>query len=138
MPLVFVYGTLREGESNFGYMRRARCVADKASIQGYLIDTGKNYPGLVRDIAMLHTEEQPQVVGEVYEVSVGHLAWLDKLEHFIAPGHPDNNYERIETIVETEGGPLTAWTYLYLHAGEGGIRFWDWKTYRSGQTANGS
>ncbi|GIQ67236.1 gamma-glutamylcyclotransferase family protein [Xylanibacillus composti] len=130
MPLVFVYGTLREGEANFGFMRRARCVARKAWIHGQLIDTGEGYPGLIRTHTSVPVDQPPQVVGEVYEVSLSLLAWLDRLERFIEPGHPDNVYERIETTVKADTQTLKAWVYEYVTDIPESERFFDWIAYR--------
>ncbi len=81
---IFVYGTLRAGETND--IRRAaarRSVAEPrlvgfASVRGRLYDFG-SYPGLVVDEAGI------PVVGEVYEIERGLVPVLDEIEQ-VYPG----------------------------------------------------
>ncbi len=71
--LVFVYGTLKRGDSNHHYLRRARFVGESLSPPHFqLFDLGA-YPG-----AWMPGEECLQ--GEVYEVDALTLASLDHLE----------------------------------------------------------
>ena len=41
---VFVYGTLRRGQTNAHYMLGATCIADRNWTYGKLFDTNEGYP----------------------------------------------------------------------------------------------
>ncbi|MBD2871916.1 gamma-glutamylcyclotransferase family protein [Paenibacillus arenilitoris] len=128
MHNVFVYGTLRKGEGNHGLIADAACLAMTASIKGVLIDTGLGYPGLL--------EGEGEVAGELYVVSDRHLERLDELEEYFGEGDEENEYDRVEVEVRTDGGSTRAWAYYYKKAGYGDAAagsypsFPDWKAYR--------
>ncbi|WP_028612310.1 gamma-glutamylcyclotransferase family protein [Paenibacillus harenae] len=128
MEKVFVYGTLRRGESNHSLLAPATCLAMTARMKGCLIDTGDGYPGLL--------EEDGEVIGELYEVSDAELGKLDELEDYFGPDDPGNLYNRVEVDVCTDRGSVKAWTYFYNRNCEGRhlLRFSDWKAYRMGKT----
>ncbi|WP_348720507.1 gamma-glutamylcyclotransferase family protein [uncultured Alcanivorax sp.] len=71
--LVFVYGTLKRGGRNQGFLRRARFVASWQTAPAYqLFDLG-TYPGAWRP-------GTTALQGELYEVDALILAALDRLE----------------------------------------------------------
>lgn len=94
--VVFVYGTLRQGQPNH-YHLRGQTFLGTARTQAlyHLVSLGP-YPAMVE-------EGSTVVVGELYQVDRRGLAGLDRLE-----GHPD--FYRRQTI-ELEDGTL-AQTYL--------------------------
>jgi len=82
--LVFVYGTLKRGGSNQGYMRGQKfCGIARTEIGFCLIDLGE-YPGMIAD-----PSDIDGVVGEVWAISGAGLARLDALE-----GVADGLYRR--------------------------------------------
>lgn len=97
--LVFVYGTLRRGQSNHALLARAAFLGEHTTEPGYtMLDLGW-YPGVVQGGA-------DSIRGELYRVDADTLAALDVLEDY-----PDlYTRKRIQTPL---GG---AWIYLYLHA----------------------
>ncbi|MFC7440786.1 gamma-glutamylcyclotransferase family protein [Laceyella putida] len=105
MVLLFVYGSLRQGMYNAPLLRRGRLVAKEAWVNGVLYDTGEGYPGLIAG--------EGRVWGEVYQITQQELRWVDRLEDYNGPNHPDNLYERISLKVRTPEGEQTAYTYYY-------------------------
>ncbi|HAS6311208.1 TPA: gamma-glutamylcyclotransferase [Vibrio vulnificus] len=93
--LVFVYGTLRKGESNHHYLQHSEFLGGCQSGQEYrLYDLG-DYPAV--------GEGNRAVSGEVYLIDDATLQVLDKLEDVPV------EYRR-ETIATPFG---QAWIYLY-------------------------
>ncbi|MCL6516980.1 gamma-glutamylcyclotransferase family protein [Alicyclobacillus sp.] len=103
--LVFVYGSLREGEQNHHFLRGAVRVARRARVHGRLYDTGEGYPAMIPD-------ETAWTQGEVYRVDDQALNRIDWLEDYHGEGR-DNLYNRRVMRVETEVGPLEAFVYVY-------------------------
>lgn len=105
---VFVYGTLREGQSNYQLYLQGRVAASyPAHLQhGKLYHFGA-YPGL------LLAEDGSDVAGELMYLDDANydaiLADLDELE-----GCNEGLYERIEATVYLNSNkePRTAWTYI--------------------------
>ncbi|SEN00625.1 gamma-glutamylcyclotransferase family protein [Lihuaxuella thermophila] len=102
---LFVYGTLRRGMSNAGYLRDAKLIAAKAWTEGKLYDTRRGYPGLVPG--------QGTVYGEIYRIHRMQIKQVDDLEDYYGPGHPQNMYERKLKRVATDHGFV--WAYLYYY-----------------------
>lgn len=123
MPTLFVYGTLRSGQSNHRFLDGAVLLADRATTNGTLVDSGNGYPGMLL--------EEGIVYGELYEVSEDILFEIDQLESYLGPGHPDNLYERVEVEVIAGGKTYRAWTYVYLKEDYFPKRFSDWVKYTS-------
>ncbi|PSW15180.1 gamma-glutamylcyclotransferase [Photobacterium sanctipauli] len=99
MDKVFVYGTLRKGESNHHLLQQALYLG-QCQIQGrYQLFNLGYYPALV------DAEHNRRIAGEVYQVSAQELAQLDILEEY------PSLYRR--EPVETQHG--RAWVYLYNH-----------------------
>ncbi|WP_170843929.1 gamma-glutamylcyclotransferase [Mesobacillus persicus] len=122
---VFVYGTLRQHESNHHLLKNASCLWRQAWTNGILYDTGYGYPGLLASTTN-------RVYGEVYEVNGEQLKQLDLLEGYEEDGK-NNLYERIIQTIHTDSGPVEAFVYLYLpaHVTElEEIVFGDWKCRR--------
>ncbi|WP_316571419.1 gamma-glutamylcyclotransferase [Neobacillus sp. YIM B06451] len=124
MVKVFVYGTLRKGESNHHLLKNAVRIAEQCWTNGALFDTGYGYPALGLD-------PQAKVFGELYEVTAEELFRLDRLEGYVEGG-TNNLYERVEQLVYTDKGAVTA--YLYYAGGPDllvkRIPNGDWKEYR--------
>jgi gamma-glutamylcyclotransferase (GGCT)/AIG2-like uncharacterized protein YtfP len=104
MHTLFVYGTLRKGESNHGLLGSSRLVSLLARASGSLVDTGFGYPAM--------TEGAGFVWGEIYEADDATLSRIDELEDYFGPGDPRNLYERVETDVCTERGTVKAMAYV--------------------------
>ncbi|AKG33424.1 gamma-glutamylcyclotransferase family protein [Paenibacillus durus] len=128
MELVFVYGTLRQGEENHHLMDNARLVALIAWTRGILMDTRRGYPAMVE-------EGSGVVAGELYEVTPEMMIRLDELEDFHGPGNPANEYERIRTEVTTDSGKREAWVYVYRERKHDVIDQGDWKLHLLRQKA---
>ncbi|AUI85204.1 gamma-glutamylcyclotransferase [Vibrio azureus] len=93
--LVFVYGTLRQGECHHRFLKHAECLGHhETDAQFALYDLGP-YPAL--------STGQKSISGEIYLIDNQTLAELDKLEDVPV------EYRR-ETIVTPFG---LAWIYLY-------------------------
>lgn len=98
---VAVYGTLKRGQSNHGFLAGARCLGECAMTSLVLYDLGP-YPGARR-------EPSHGVLVEVYEVDQATFARLDQLEDY-NPGAPATGlYDR--KLMDTPLG--RAWVYLY-------------------------
>lgn len=113
--LVFVYGTLRQGEYNAPYLKGARFLGPCLSASAYTMWDLGAYPGVVPG-------GDAPVVGEVYQVDDETLAQLDVLE-----GYPhDYMRERIDTPYGA------AWIYLLRDAERGDrpvVNSGDWCDY---------
>lgn len=117
MAKVFVYGTLKKGRYNHGYLREAKYVGE--------YHTNNEYTLLVKGFPYLVARNGQGCRGELYEVSKDLLRLLDTVE-----GHPDF-YTRTRILVydiET-GVPVTA--EVYLHADIFTPRDYETKTTRS-------
>jgi gamma-glutamylcyclotransferase len=117
--LVFVYGSLLEGQSNHRWLSRARKVGQACTQAAFDFFSLGAFPGLV---AGGHTA----VEGEVYEVDAITLAALDRLE-----GHP-SFYRR--TRIELDDGSVVE-TYLLTPRQVEGclpIHSGSWRRYREG------
>ncbi|SHO54850.1 gamma-glutamylcyclotransferase family protein [Vibrio quintilis] len=93
--LVFVYGTLRQGEMNHFFLEDSKFLGYYSTKPAYALYHLGEYPGL--------TQGEQSVCGEVYEVSEACLARLDELEDIPV------EYRREE--INTPFG--RAWIYIY-------------------------
>jgi len=123
MHKMFVYGTLRAGESNHGLLKGAVCLSLSAHVSGTMLDTGLGYPAV--------TEGSGKVWGEMYEVDDDTLKRIDELEDYYGPGDPRNLYERVKTAALTDRGQVQTWIYVSDRFKSGFvIPHGDWKSYR--------
>jgi gamma-glutamylcyclotransferase (GGCT)/AIG2-like uncharacterized protein YtfP len=102
---VFVYGTLRQGFCNHHYLRRAVRLGSGRTRDGHALYLFGGIPYLVRD------EPGEPVVGELYRVTAGILAGLDRLEE-----HPHVYRREPAPIVLDDGRSALAWIYFSLCA----------------------
>lgn len=122
---VFVYGTLRQHESNHSLLKNARCVSRQCWTNGILYDTGFGYPALL-------TSANNRVYGEVYEVSDQQLKSLDVLEGYEGKGK-ENLYERTTQVVHTDFDTIKAYVYVYSSSNATDLnemKLGDWKCHR--------
>lgn len=92
---VFVYGTLRQGQSNAFLLAQSQFLGRYITEKHFhLFDLGE-YPAAIKGDELL--------VGEVYRVDDATLARLDLLEDY------PREYDR--QLIDTPYGP--AWIYLY-------------------------
>jgi len=111
--LVFVYGTLKSGQPNYTHMLDSRngqavFVSKARTVDKWplVIASKYNIPYLLKCEGQGH-----HIVGEVYEVDIRMLDFLDEFE-----GHPGNYLRsRIEVILEMSGSPMECWTYILVN-----------------------
>lgn len=97
MHRVFVYGTLRPGERNHGYLHSARRIGGHVTQPAFtLLDTGP-YPAAL-------DAGDTAIVGDVFEVDDATFAALDRLEDYPV------FYTR--RPIATDHGD--AWMYLWI------------------------
>ncbi|WP_077618171.1 gamma-glutamylcyclotransferase [Bacillus sinesaloumensis] len=121
---VFVYGTLRQHETNHYLIKDARCLSRQCWTNGILYDTGFGYPAMIQNSAK-------RVYGELYEVTSQQLHRLDQLEGYRGEGE-DNHYERITQVVHTDYDTFEAYVYVYpssIPTKLDEIKYGDWKCY---------
>ncbi|MGG5252242.1 gamma-glutamylcyclotransferase [Neobacillus sp. SM06] len=120
---VFVYGTLRKGESNSGFLKNAACIAEQCWTDGLLYDSGYGYPAMKQSRGF-------RTYGELYSVTKEELRRLDQLEGF-TPGGTNNLYERVTQTVYTDNGMTNAYVFVAGNADlfKKKIRNDDWKEY---------
>lgn len=105
MNRIFVYGTLKRGGSNHGWLRGQRFVGAATTNPGFrLYDLG-GYPGMVTD-----PQQGLAVEGEVWEVDDAALARLDELEDV-----EGGEYARVPLPLQPPFDRETVEGYLYLH-----------------------
>ncbi len=123
---VHVYGTLRKGFGNHGYLRNSRFVGVDR-IRGFrMIDLG-NFP-------MAIPTENPNcsLVIETYEINDKTLEILNELEGFVE-GRENNLYERAEALSDSG---IRGFIYYGTEKDREncpGIVEGDWKLYREGR-----
>ncbi|MEM5642867.1 gamma-glutamylcyclotransferase [Bacillus toyonensis] len=101
---VFVYGTLRRGQTNAHYMQGATCIADGTWTYGELFDTNEGYPAMI-------CSNEVKVYGEVYEVNDDVLHKLDELEEYTGNAETDL-YDRITQTVYVADTEIHAYVYI--------------------------
>ncbi len=94
---VFVYGTLKQGQCNHGYLKGLE--KNTGSVRGYHLHAGPGYPHAVRGQGMIH--------GEVYQINERVLHALDHLEDV-----PRTYRRELTTVYLSDGSRATAWIYL--------------------------
>lgn len=102
--LLFLYGTLKRGGSNHGYMLGQRFVIEACTQPAYrLYDLG-GYPGMVAVAT-----EGLSIIGEIWDVDEAALARLDELED-IAGG--EYAREAIKMLPPHEEWEVEGYRYL--------------------------
>lgn len=98
---MFVYGTLKKGMHNHGYLKGAKFLGK--------YETGPGYRKVVNGLPyLIEDSEGAGCDGELYEVSQLTLKMLDRLE-----GHPDWYVRKLIKVFDTEKDIGTdAWTYI--------------------------
>jgi gamma-glutamylaminecyclotransferase len=116
--LVFVYGTLRQGERNHGLLETAKAPFLGPAIlpQATLYTHG--------DIPFIVSSSTGGVVGEVYQVDKKLLKRLDWLEQ-----HPDLYRRKLVKILREFQNPLEVWVYWWPRKTKGMKRIvgGDWR-----------
>lgn len=102
--LLFVYGTLKEGERNNKLLKRrgAERLGDAETVEDYVLYHVEG--GLYPYPAAFETPKRYRIKGEVYGVE--DLSEIDRLEPQLV------YHERRKVEVEHEEGPVEAWTYF--------------------------
>ncbi len=104
--LVFVYGTLKRGGDNHGWIKQQQFVAEARTLPFYrLYDLG-GYPGMVRV-----PKQGLSIEGEVWEVDEAGLAKLDVLEDT-----EGGEYERVVVPLDGAFASTHVEGYLYLRS----------------------
>lgn len=108
---MFVYGTLKSGYSNNGYMRNCTLIGK--------VKTKDKFSLYSRGIPYLGKEPNYQVIGELYEVPKSELPAIDRLEGYRANDHQGSWYKREDVIVvDEEGNEHQAQSYFNEEKGE--------------------
>jgi gamma-glutamylaminecyclotransferase len=104
---VFVYGTLKRGGENHGWIAQQQFIAEARTLPLYrLFDLG-GYPG------MTHSRDGISIQGEVWGVDEAGLTQLDVLEDT-----EGGEYERVTIELEGEFTTQRVEGYIYLRSVE--------------------
>lgn len=103
MNRIFVYGTLKRGESNHGWLMGQRFAGLAMTRPVYRMYDAGGYPGLVKDV-----ENGVSIQGEVWEVDAECLARLDELED-VAGG--EYVREAVELVAPFDAGDVQAYRW---------------------------
>lgn len=106
--LVFVYGTLKRGGENHGWIGQQQFVAEACTVPLYRMYDLGGYPGMVR------AEDGISILGEVWSVDEAGLAKLDVLEDI-----DGGEYERVPVALEGEYATQRVEGYIYLRSVDG-------------------
>lgn len=98
--LIFVFGTLRSGQSNHHLMMDANSYGSGCTVENYAMYLTGGYPYVTS------SEPRYPIVGELYGVDDETLTMLDKME-----GHP-RHYRRREIAVHVAEKEYCAWMYF--------------------------
>ena len=109
MPLVFVYGTLKRGGSNFHYMAGQQFLGEARTPPGYRLYELGGHPGMI-----VKPDDKNGVTGEVWSVDAPGLANLDVLEGLI-----EGLYRRVSLKLLPPFADRAIETYLYAQSVEG-------------------
>lgn len=103
---VFVYGTLKRGQSRENCWPRKPLSVEAAMVRGALYDLGP-YPGLAAG--------SDQILGELWQFAAedmpATLAALDEIEGY--HNRDDDEYRRVIVECVVEKKRVTAWAYYY-------------------------
>ena len=98
--LIFVFGTLRQTQSNHQLLGNAYCYGAGHTRDKYAMYITSGYPYVTSN------EARYPIVGELYAIDDATLDKLDKME-----GHP-HYFIRREIIVDVGRAEYTAWMYF--------------------------
>jgi gamma-glutamylcyclotransferase (GGCT)/AIG2-like uncharacterized protein YtfP len=115
MVKVFVYGTLRTGDSRYGVDTFVKMVAPEAYINGFdMLDLG-GFPGLVANEDKLSqtVDYETAIRGEVHEYE--NLRVLDRIEGFDEAQPQQGLYNRVQIPAFTKDGEVfdDCWVYIF-------------------------
>ena len=106
---IFVYGTLRRGESAEDLVARDVSRRAPARAKGRLLQIGAPYPA-----AVFLSDATGYVDGELMWLApAAYDAALDRVDEY---ENVPFLFRRITITVESEGGAVEAWAYTYTHA----------------------
>jgi gamma-glutamylcyclotransferase (GGCT)/AIG2-like uncharacterized protein YtfP len=105
MTRVFVYGTLKRGGENHGWIANQHFVAAAVTRPRYRMYDLGGYPGMIR------AEDGLAIEGEVWDVDDSGLIRLDVLEDV-----DGGEYERMPVELEGDFADERIEGYLYLHS----------------------
>jgi gamma-glutamylcyclotransferase (GGCT)/AIG2-like uncharacterized protein YtfP len=106
---IFVYGTLRHGESAEDLVARDVARRAPARAKGRLLPIGAQYPA-----AVFLPDSAERVDGELLWLkTAAYAAALDRIDEY---ENVPFLFRRIAITVESEGGEVQAWAYTYTHA----------------------
>jgi gamma-glutamylcyclotransferase (GGCT)/AIG2-like uncharacterized protein YtfP len=102
---IFVYGTLRHGNTNNNLLitNRATYIGEFKTANKYTMYATKSYPYILPD------SSGTNIIGEVYYINDKLLTQLDRLE-----GHPQQ-YTRITTYVYNATNTLNVYVYVCIN-----------------------
>lgn len=107
LPL-FLYGTLKKGESAEGEIAADVVRRAPARARGRLLELNAPYPGAV------FGPDEGWLEGEIVWIKpTTFAAVLDRVDHY---ENVPFLFRRIAVEVETEGRTVEAWAYTYTHA----------------------
>lgn len=126
MVRVFVYGTLLQGEANYGVAAPYIVSVEPGAVRGRLYDA-VDYPALV--VEPDH-DDDGIVYGEWLTVHERGLAAMDELEQYYGPGDARNDYERV--LIGDIDGIRSGWVYVWKNSrGCAPIRSGSWRSRSS-------
>lgn len=105
---VFVYGTLKRGFGNHGYLQSARFIATGRTKNKYALYVA-GIPFVVKDNPVSN------IFGEIYEVDDATLAEIDSLE-----GHPHFYERQLVPIIADDEDQTSVVSWLYFYPAERG------------------
>lgn len=106
--LIFVYGTLKRGGDNHGWIQQQQFVAEARTLPIYRMYDLGGYPGMVRV-----PNQGLSIEGEVWEVDEAGLAKLDILEDT-----EGGEYERVSVPLLGDFAERHVEGYIYLRSTE--------------------
>jgi len=109
-PHLFVYGTLLDNGNTYGaYLQQHCTLLRPGKLRGRLYDMGE-YPG-----AILDASSERYVHGSIYLMDEPEkiLKIIDDYEGFGDNQEQPNLFVRVQMAIETIGGSVKCWIYLY-------------------------
>jgi gamma-glutamylcyclotransferase (GGCT)/AIG2-like uncharacterized protein YtfP len=103
----FVYGTLKEGGRLAGQFDHLRKHSEPAALKGFDLYRLGWFPGILRG--------DGTVFGEIHEYNRDVTDYMDTVEGYRPENEKQSLFIRREVRVETEGGPVVAFVYIFNH-----------------------